>query len=224
MKKILLFLVLNISYFNFAQQFNWHSLDTSTKHLVFVNTGWDYGLGFGGGYGFKFKTARPLIFVSEINIPSGKRFVDDYKIKSGLSISFYKIKDFQFSGSCMLLQRRYENSLVTINNIGTELNLVAGYYRKYFIAAEIGYDKALLSHLSHTEAFKQNIYAEAKNKWYRNTGGIVSIGVQIGFSFKKSDLSFKIGKLFNQNLKTSPLIPYYMKLSYCLRLGAKPKK
>lgn len=219
MRIIFLFILLQISSLNFAQQINWHSLDSSTKHLVFINGAWDYGLTLGVSYGYHFKSKQPLVLITDFSIPSGKKLEDDFKLKTGLNSRLYKRSDFQFSGVVYISHKRYENPLVTLNSIGSELNLLAGYYRKYFIAAEFGFDKTMVTHFAHTASFKENIYADTKNRWYRNTGGVFSIGLQTGYSFKKQDLSFKIGKAFNQDFKTSPLIPYYMKLSYALKIG-----
>ena len=63
------------------------------------------------------------------------------------------------------------------------------------------------------DIFKEKIYSNVKDGWYEPaTGGNFYYGLQTGFSFKQIDLTFKIGKVISQDLKTTPLIPYNAQL------------
>jgi len=208
----------------FSQNINWANLKSNQKHLVHINAGWDYGLVYGAGYSYQLKSKTPLLLNISYSFPSGQKLLDDFKTKIGGQIRFYRAHNFQFSASLYGIYRRFENPLVRLQNFGTEMATVFGYYKpKWFIAGEIGFDKAIVTHLKHTESFRTNIYAGAKDGWYEPaTGGNFNYGIQTGFSFNHSDIIMKTGLVLTQDFKTTPMIPYYLQLSYTIKLN-KPK-
>ncbi len=116
--------------------------------------------------------------------------------------------------------RRYENPLIRFLNFGAETKGTIGYYKpKWFAAAETGFDKAVITHFKHTNAYREAIYLHAKDGWYDPaTGGHFYYGLQAGYSFKKIDITLNVGKVLSQDLKTMPLIPYYLMLGCNFRL------
>lgn len=216
-KIILIVSVLGISLTQgFSQSVNWESLNNQQKHIVHLNVGWDYGLMYGAGYSYQLKSKLPVLLNASYSFPSGEKFVDDYKTKIGGQIRLYSVRSFKLAASLHGIYRRYDNSLVRLKNFGSEMSGVIGYYNpKWFIAGEVGFDKAIVTRFKHSETFKETIYANAKDGWYEPaTGGNLNYGIQGGYSFKRSDIVFKIGNLLSQDLQTSPLIPYYFKVGY----------
>ena len=118
------------------------------------------------------------------------------------------------------IYRRYENTLVRLQNVGAEIGGAVGYYKpKWFVAAEFGFDKALATHFKYSESFKENIYASAREGWsHTTTGGNFYFGLQTGISFKQHDVNLRIGKVVTEAFNTSPLIPYYVQLGYNLKI------
>ena len=96
---------------------------------------------------------------------------------------------------------------------------VIGYYKpKWFVAVEVGFDKAIVTHFKHSENFRNN-FPDVQDGWYAPTGGNFHYGIQTGYSFKNSDLTLTIGNFITQDFKTTPLIPYYFKLGYNYRIN-----
>lgn len=215
LKYIVLFLAsISFSTSIFAQSINWSNLNTDQKHLANLNIGWEYGLVYSAGYGYKLKSKNPIVLGLSYSFPSGKNLLDDFKTKIGGQIAFLNTKNFQFSGSVHGVYRRYQNPLVRMQNFGCELGLTAGYYKpKWFIAAETGFDKAIVTHFKHSDLFKEVFFSEVQNGWYEPaTGGNFKCGIATGFSFPTLDITFNIGKVITQSFNTSPLIPYYLTL------------
>lgn len=217
-----------ISFFFFAkitnaQTINWASLKSKQKHLLNINTGWEYGFVYGMVYGYKLKTKLPIIIDGEYSFPSGKNIVDDFKTKVGGKIRLYQINNFQLSANVYGVFRRFENPLVRLANFGSDLSGVIGYYKsKWFLAWEIGFDKAIVSHFKHSELFKTTIYSNVKDGWFEpSTGGNFYYGIQSGISFKQHDIYLKAGRMITQDFRTTPLIPFYAQLGYNLKLKTK---
>lgn len=215
--KIVIFTIAAIFSFHQGntQTVNWNALDNA-KHLLNLGIGWDYSLSYSAGYAYRVNTKTPFILNGNFLLPTGENAFDDFKIKLGGQIVLLNKANFKGSITLNGIYRRYENPLVRLQNFGSEVKGTFGYYKsKWFIAGEIGFDKAVVTHFKHSETFKENIFQEVQDGWYKPaTGGNFLYGLKAGYSFNKSDITLNIGKVTTQDFKTTPLIPYYLMLGY----------
>lgn len=202
-----------------AQNINWGSLQKKEKHIFNVNTSLEYGWTFGGGYGYQLKTKLPIVLSTEYSFPGGNILLDDFKTKIGGTIRFAKVDNFQFSAKLHGVFRRYENTLSRLVNFGSDMSAAAGYYKKkWYVAAEAGFDKAIVTHFKHSQEYKNN-FPDVQDGWFEpSTGGNFYYGIQSGISFKQHDIYLKAGRTVTQDFRTSPLIPFYAQLGYNLKL------
>lgn len=202
-----------------GQAVNWASLKTEERHMVNLNAGMEYSSAFGIGYGYHFKALKlPVIANTEFSVPSGDAVLDDFKSKTGLQIRWFEYRGIQLSTNIHGVFRRYENEFVRMVNFGSDLSGVAGYYRsKWFAAAEAGFDKAIVTHLKHSEAYRYQ-YEYAVDGWYEPAaGGNFYYGLQAGYSFGKHDITLRAGKVLSQDFETAPLVPWYGQMGYNFR-------
>jgi len=199
----------------FSQEINWSNLPAEKRHLVNINAGIDYGLTYGARYGYQLRSKMPGIMVLDLSVPSGDNLVDDFKTKIGGYIRFYQVKNFQFSAKIMGVFRRYENLSARLLNFGSDMGLVAGYYqRKWFVAGEAGFDKAIVTHFKHSALYKEN-FPSVQDGWFEPaTGGNFYYGLQTGLSLKRNDIYLKAGKVLTQDFSTAPMVPFYLQLGY----------
>ena len=205
----------------FSQNVNWGSLKPETKHLLTLNVGWDYGLVYGIGYSYQLKTKMPVLLQASYSIPSGGKLLDDFKAKIGGQVCVYNFHDFRFSASVHGIYRRYENPLVRLQNFGSEMSGIVGYYRpRWFAAGVFGFDKAIVTHFKHSDTYKEYTFAGVRDGWYEPaTGGNFHYGLQTGFSMKKSELTLSLGKLITQDFKTKPFLPFYAQVGFNLKFN-----
>ncbi|MFN3667563.1 MAG: hypothetical protein ACK4S0_15480, partial [Sediminibacterium sp.] len=193
-----------------AQTVNWNALKKS-RHIISAGMGWDYSISYGFGYGYQMKTKIPLILSANFSIPSGENLLDDLKTKIGAQMMLWNTPNIKASVTLIGIYRRYENSLARLQNFGSEMKGTLGYYKtKWFVAGEVGFDKAIVTHFKHSQIFRETIFPDVKDGWYEpSTGGNFYYGIQTGYSFKMSDIILNSGIIITQDFKTSPLIPYY---------------
>jgi hypothetical protein len=198
-----------------SQTLNWYSLEDS-RHILAAGIGWEYSVLYSLGYAYQLNTEVPIVLTSNFSIPSGEKLLGDFKTKIGGQILLLNKANLKGSIALNGIYRRYENPLVRLQNFGSELKGTLGYFRsKWFVAGEVGFDKAIVTQFEHFETFKETVFSDVKDGWYKpSTGGNFQFGLQTGYSFKKSDLTLNIGMVTTQDLKTSPLIPYYFILGY----------
>lgn len=227
MKKYKIFLLIalfGISYQDiFSQSINWASVTRQQKNIIHAGVGLEYGVVYGLGYSRLLATKMPVLLHISASIPSGEKLFDDLKTRIGGQVRLYRGGNFQWSVSLYGIYRHYQNPLVRLQNLGSEAGTVLGYYKpKWFVGAELGFDKAIVTYFKHSKIYKTTVYANVQDGWYQPaTGGNVNYGIQAGFSLKRSDITLKAGRLINQNFKTTPLIPFYLQLGYHFKIGGK---
>jgi hypothetical protein len=202
-----------------SQTLNWNGFD-STKHIFNTNVGLDYSVSYGVGYGYKLNTTIPIVLTANFSVPAGDEMFDDYKTKIGGQVCLLNKSNFAGSISVFGIYRKYQNQLVTLQNFGSDMKGTFGYYKtRWFTAAEIGFDKAIVTHFKHSQKYRDEIYADVVNGWYEPaTGGNFYYGLQGGYSFKKVDITINLGKVISQDFKTSPFLPFYINLGVNYRI------
>lgn len=197
-----------------AQQINWQAFDTAPKNLIYIKAGWDYGMTLGVGYGRKFDTKLPMLANIEYSFPTGENLFDDFKVKVGGQVELLRLGGLSATAKVYCPIRRFENDVVSLFSFGSEFTGIVGYYsRKWYVAGEFGFDKAIATHIKHTAEARET-YPDAKDGWYVPTGGNYAYGLQTGFSFGENDLTLRAGKLASQGWKTAPFIPFFAQLGY----------
>jgi hypothetical protein len=202
-----------------SQTINWASLKDEHKHIVNPHAGFDYAFNYGVAYSYQVQTPMPVLLNVDFSTPVGEIFLDDFKTKIGGMVRVYKVNDVQFSASLYGIYRRYENTLARLQNFGSEMTGVIGYYKPtWFVAGEFGFDKAIVTHFKHSNLFKENFPA-VKDGWYQPaTGGNFKYGFQAGYSFRSSDIMVKVGRVITQDFKTNPTIPFYAEIGYNFKM------
>lgn len=218
---LVLLLTLNTQYnCALSQTVNWKVLE-STKHIINANLGLDYSMFYGVGYGYKLNTKLPIVLNANFSLPAGENTIDDFKTKIGGQISLLNKSNFVGSISIFGIYRKYQTQLVSLQNFGSDCKGTFGFYKsKWFTSAEIGFDKAIVTHFNHTQKFKDEIYADVVDGWYEPaTGGNFYYGLQGGYSLKKIDITLNIGRVVSQDFKTSPSLPFYLNLGVNYRIN-----
>jgi len=205
-----------------SQNINWAVLKTEDRHLVNANAGFEHGLIFGVEYGYHITTIIPVVLNVEYSFPSGNNLIDDFKSKIGGKFRLAKAGNFQFSANIHGLYRRYENSLVRMQNFGSDFSGVAGFYKPHwYIAAEAGFDKAIVTHLKHSEYYRE-VFPAVKNGWFEpSTGGNFYYAIQAGVSVRQHDIYVKAGRILVQDFRTKPTVPFMAEIGYNFRIRSR---
>lgn len=202
-----------------AQTINWASLKAENKQIINVNAGLEYGAVYGVGYGHTIKNRLfPIVASIEYSAPAGDKPYDDFKTKIGGQIRLLNLNNVQFSTKLQGVFRSYQNELVRMVNFGSDFSGIVGYYRPtWFVAGEVGFDKAIVTHFTHSQAYKDQ-YSGVVDGWYEPaTGGNLYYGLQTGFSFRRHDIYIKAGRMLTQDFRTTPILPFYSQLGYNIR-------
>jgi len=216
MKKLtaVILLVTAVAVTSYSQDVNWRSLRDDQQNLVQLKLGYDYGVTAQLGYSRSLFIIRPVLLGLDFSLPMGNDLVDDFKLRIGGQVEVFEMGGFSATLKIMSNFRRYENDLVRIASFGSDFAGVVGYYTpSWYAAGELGFDKAITSHLKHSDIMRRYVFAEIRNGWYVPTGGNWYYGIQGGKSIGESfDLSLRLGATNAQKKDEDAVLPLYAQL------------
>lgn len=196
----------------YAQTNNWSNLD-SVKNNIRMYGGLDFGLVYGLQYGriYKTKKIRWLPYL-DLSLPAGQNIVDDYRFNAGTNLKLIHYKAWIGSVDIAIGHRQNRNPFVKMKSFGSELGIQFGYYKpKWFANLHFSTENSWITHLKHSEAYKGN-YSMVKDGWYQNTANNQIVGLNIGYSFKKIDITLSSGIIRTNAFKDKPTLPMFGKI------------
>jgi len=198
-----------------GQSINYSNLDSSSNHMSYLNFGYDYGLVLELGYGYKIDMKNPLWIQADISKPMGGDFGDDIKTRLGVSYKAFEYNQFVITAQAYGNYRTHETEFVQMKSFGSEFSGIIGRYgSKWITELEVGFDKAIVTQLNHSDAYKEN-YTGVQDGWYLPTAGNWFYGIRFGRSLgTNSLLSMDIGATNAQGSDRNALLPRYVKLGF----------
>jgi hypothetical protein len=148
----------------------------------------------------------------------GSDLLDDFKVRVGGQLEAFQLDGFSATVRVLSNLRRYENQLVRIVGFGADIALVTGYYASaWHAAAELGFDKSIVTHLKHSGVMRSN-FPGIRDGWFMPSGGHYYYGIQAGKTLGESyALTLRVGRTSAQFDDEDALVPYYVQLGLGLR-------
>jgi hypothetical protein len=131
---------------------------------------------------------------AEAGIVTARVDTHDFRARVFLESSVLRWKSLAVSGSATFVTRGTENVIYRGINFGADVTGTAGVYRTgWFAAAQFGKDKAVVTHITHTDWYRDHYYADAKDGWYLDAGGAYHYGVLGGITVGRAELVGRFG-------------------------------
>ncbi len=197
-----------------AQDINFGALADDTN-IATVSTGADQGLVVGAGYGRVLSYAdRPLVVGVDYALQFAEVDVEDFRLRVGAIAPIVGRGNWKVVGAAASIVRGTDNDTARMITFGQDFAVLAGRYsRHWFAVAEIGFDWALATHITHSDAYRMQVFADSRDGWYGNAGGMLRAGIQTGLSVRGNDVILRGGRLVDIG-GNPPLFPFYATLGY----------
>jgi len=201
-----------------AQNVNWRSIGEDQSNAVKVNLGYDFGATTQLGYSRNFTWVRPVQLSLDYSFPMGSDLLDDFKVTIGGQVEVVQAGGFSATLKIASIFRRYQTEMVRIVSFGSDFAAIAGYYSSsWYAAGEFGFDKAISTHLKHSDVMR-SIYPAIQDGWYLPTGGHFYYGIQGSKTVGNTiDLSLRLGLTDAQGNDENAALPYYAQLGLGMR-------
>ncbi len=120
----------------------------------------------------------------------------DFRLRLGVQTYLARRGSLYLTGSAAAITRGTENVIYRGLDFGADVTGTLGVYRRrWFAAGEFGKDKAVITHVEHTDWYRQNYYPDAKDGWYLDAGGTFHFGLVAGLTLGRAELHGRCGFL-----------------------------
>ncbi len=207
---LILFVFFSISYHSIAQE--WSGLLDKKEQSVGFETGFDNSImpiNFSYKRGFDlFNTKYPLIAGLDITVPLFGFDFNDVKVRILTETTIFRNKNFEIRGGLNPVFINVNTKTESISSLGCEFHTFIGYIdKKWNTGLEFSYNQIFTSYIKHTEYFKNYIFSDVKDGWYKATAANVRMGVVVNLRIKKFDIYFKGGMFATGKFKTYLMMP-----------------
>lgn len=165
------------------------------QNRVYTSFGLDPALVTSLGYGRVISLkGHEFQLTGEAGLAAAHIDTRDFRVRLGTQTSLMHWRSIHLTGGALFITRGTENVLYRGINFGADITGTLGVYRhRWFAAGEFGKDKAIVTHLTHSDWYKKYYYADAKDGWYLDTGGTFHYGLVGGFAFGRWEAIGRFG-------------------------------
>lgn len=127
-------------------------------------------------------------------LAGGELDTHDFRARLSAQSSIVQWESIHFVGSATFITRGTQNDTYTGLNFGADFTGWLGMYRDHWFAAgEFGFDKAIVTHIEHSDWYRTNYYADAKDGWYLTGGGTFHYGLAAGVPLGRMEVTGRFG-------------------------------
>lgn len=167
----------------------------ASPNRVYASFGLDPALVTSVGYGRVIRLFdRPILLTGDLGVVAAEMDSRDFRARLGAVATIVHWRSLHLTGSARFITRGTDNSIYRGLNFGADLAGSLGVYRPgWFAAGEFGFDKAVTTHITHSEWYRAYFYPEARDGWYLNAGGTFRYGLMGGFNVGRIELCGRLG-------------------------------
>jgi hypothetical protein len=165
------------------------------RNTVYTTFGMDPALVTTLGYGRIVEVlGHDFQLSGDVGIATAKVDTRDIRAQLGVQTSLVHWRALQLTGSATGITRGTDNAIYRGINFGADVTAAFGVYRnRWFAAGEFGKDKAVITHVKHTDWYRTNFYTDAKDGWYLDAGGTFHYGATAGVAIGRAELNGRFG-------------------------------
>jgi hypothetical protein len=165
------------------------------RNRLYTTFGLDPALVAAVGYGRVVSVAgHHFQLTGEAGLAAAHLDTRDFRDRLGMQTSMLRYRSLHLTGSATFITRGTENSIYRALNFGADFTGTVGMdRRKWFAAGEFGFDKAIITHLTHSDWYRKHYYPDAKDGWYLTAGGTFHYGATAGIVLGRTEVSARFG-------------------------------
>lgn len=195
--KIITILIIATSYLQTNAQRRAGILDTN-EQSVGISTGLDYSIlpvavSYNRGFNL-FNYKFPLNAGIDVTIPTSSFDFNDIRIRLISETTLLRANNFEIRGGFDPVFINLKMDTETMSSLGMDFHIFTGVTNeRWNYGLDFNYNKIFSTYITHTDIYKDNVFEDVKDGWYRGTASNIKIGFLLNRRVKKFDLFFKAG-------------------------------
>ncbi len=139
---------------------------------------------------------HPFQITGDLGVVAARMDTRDFRARLGIHTSLVHWRSLHLTGSATFISRGTSNSIYRGFNFGSDFTGTLGVYRHgWFAAGEFGFDKAIITHVTHSDWYRTHFYPDAKDGWYLDAGGTYHYGLVSGIALGGTEVALRAGWL-----------------------------
>ncbi len=170
----------------------------ANEQSVGLATGIDYSimplqLSYKRGFNV-FNYKFPFTAGVDVAIPMFSFDLNDIRIRLITETTFLRKKNFEIRGGIDPVLVNLKMETETMSSFGLDFHVFAGLTNeKWNVGADIQYNKMFTTHIKHTDIYRENVFLDAVDGWYKNTAANIRLGFLVNRTIKDFDIYLKAG-------------------------------
>ena len=149
------------------------------------------------------------LLYGRFTLPSANLDLHDFAFEAGGQITALESGNWKLQASFAPVVRLTDNEMFSATALGVRGALMPGYQSdRWGLMLELGYEKMIATHLSHSTLYRNVAYSGAKDGWYSSTGGTLQAGLRGGYRVGRVELSLAAGIFATERLN-AVVPPFY---------------
>jgi hypothetical protein len=137
---------------------------------------------------------HPFQLAGDVGVVAAEWDTRDFRARVDVFTSLVHWRSLHLTGSAAFITRGTDNSIYRGLNFGSDLTGTLGLYRPgWFVAGELGFDKAIVTHVTHSDWYRRYFYPDARDGWYLTGGGTFHYGATAGLGLGPIELVARYG-------------------------------
>jgi len=166
----------------------------ATRNQVYTTFGLDPALVGSVGYARVVPWVGREWQLGEVGVVGAEFDTRDFRARLQARTTVVRWRSVRLVGSAAFITRGTENSIYRALSFGADVTGALGVYRRrWFVAGEFGRDKAIITHLTHSDWYRQKFYRDAKDGWYLDAGGTYHYGVVSSVAIGRTEIGVRAG-------------------------------
>jgi len=148
-----------------------------------------YKIGFNiGNYKLPFSAG------ADITIPIFAFDLNDIRIRFTSEMTFLRARNFEIRGGIDPVFVNLKMETETMSSFGADFHIFTGFTNSRWNAGvEFMYNYIFTTYIKHTDIYRDNVFEEAVDGWYKNTAANIRIGFLINYRAGRFDINLKAG-------------------------------
>ncbi len=167
------------------------------RNRVYVTFGLDPAFVLTLGYGRVVSVAgHDVQLTGDVGVVTAHLDAGDFRVRLGSQTTLLSVGSVRLTGNATFVFRGTDNSIYRAIDFGSDFTGTLGVYRHgWFAAGEIGFDKAIVTHITNSAWYRAHFYPEAKDGWYLASAGTAHYGLAGGLKLGGTELVGRVGML-----------------------------
>ena len=103
----------------------------------------------------------------------------DIDVRAGVRAELRRGRHFALAATASPIVRTMSSTYLTAVGVGVDLELAPTFvFGRGAVGLELGHDRSLADHFSHTQAFRDRYYADVHDGWYEGSSSTLRAGLR----------------------------------------------